>query len=1108
MLKMDCNYIIKLPNGKDVKILANFGLLETNDELKAILANTNEESYLGLVDYIEKLSNGVLSNTEITNIVLDNLNNLNNIIDEVNSKMEQSVDFKSFEKALYNYLLNDTTNSKFSNLNEVLNTPISLKYFKDISSSGILGQTNINAQHEKIRADILSNSGYNGVVLRDIDSFFKSIKRKNPSLYFSNVLLANNNSLGINSSNIENYTIYNDGNYASLFLGLFKRIASNLNSDSLKEEFGDENFFNTSLEEGAIKLSGFEELLMSKDPRSKAKINKAIDLVVKYLDSGNSNLKDSIRELFVYLKPEIYLEESLQNTIVQEKFLQEEFDYENTFKNQEDSNYLDIVKEDLGKYYANQERITDNLYENLINKIKLREDLILLPLSENFKPYVLVTSIYKRDNGVRVTGLYKGLAGLETFKHTFKEGDNILYRSKEQARDPYIKGQVVELNEDTFSMKDKNGFSPKMLKYILSKGDTIGSKRVITGIYPDYVTTSGTNDSSPISYTSIESFKSKKLKDIVNFENTLNYKELNKYSQIDNPSLISEGDIIEDPTSDKGLLKIVLNVDDNKVWIYINSENGGFVKQIPKADISKIWSYSFNELTRNEMIELRDNFLAKESRDSTLSSFKDKNSAKSGDYFLIESNGSLQYGKILDSNTGKSILYDSTLNIVNYNDLDNLTFYTPRNITSTYAISIIRANSWKINILNKPSPTNVPVRYVVPKGTNLNKLFLLPNLYANIGQYKDTNVELKEDEIDITDQIKLMIYESGKDMEGNQLYAEKENINSNIYKRNLDGLNRVYKFSDLDESVKRALNPLQKGVYFRVFKGSNIDQNLYRIIRTTDNSVIAHYNRLNNEGKLLTFEKEFSIDDLLKSKVSGDSYYPDKSIAALYTQYGNRNFKNMIEAIADESSVDEIIRKNSINRLIDKMKDTFSELGINVKKGEEGFLDTQKAKIESNLDGTLSIVLNTKNGDYSDLVHENLHIYLTLLRYNSLEEYNNLLNTALNEDLDLDLSTKEEMLVEKIIKLNKGDNTFLFNNLKDFMFSLAGVVRKYINPEYRFDLNNIVNNPIGFLNTKMRNFYNIDEKNNNSPFYNMGLLASEPFLRKWIEENNIKLKCN
>ena len=109
--------------------------------------------------------------------------------------------------------------------------------------------------------------------------------------------------------------------------------------------------------------------------------------------------------------------------------------------------------------------------------------------------------------------------------------------------------------------------------------------------------------------------------------------------------------------------------------------------------------------------------------------------------------------------------------------------------------------------------------------------------------------------------------------------------------------------------------------------------------------------------------------------------------------------------------------------------------------------------------------------------------------------------------MDADVSVKEEWVVDKIVELSQGRNTFLYNNLKGFLHSMTDIITEYINPEYKFDLASVVHNPIEFLNKTMREFYGISKENSEHPFYNMGLLTAEPILRQWMARNDVKLKC-
>jgi hypothetical protein len=161
---------------------------------------------------------------------------------------------------------------------------------------------------------------------------------------------------------------------------------------------------------------------------------------------------------------------------------------------------------------------------------------------------------------------------------------------------------------------------------------------------------------------------------------------------------------------------------------------------------------------------------------------------------------------------------------------------------------------------------------------------LLPNNYANVGQYKDAKYINPKTEIDITDQIVQMLEAKGVDVPGGKVYSVKMNANSNLYMRNLDTLNRVSNFNLLPSDVKHELNPIHKGVYFSIFKGNSIGNEIYRVYRVVDDVVTAHYNRINNMGQLLTFEKTFSMKTLLASKTMADVLSPEGSIASLFLQ--------------------------------------------------------------------------------------------------------------------------------------------------------------------------------------------------------------------------------
>ncbi|MDD4624110.1 MAG: hypothetical protein PHX40_01930 [Bacilli bacterium] len=77
-----------------------------------------------------------------------------------------------------------------------------------------------------------------------------------------------------------------------------------------------------------------------------------------------------------------------------------------------------------------------------------------------------------------------------------------------------------------------------------------------------------------------------------------------------------------------------------------------------------------------------------------LSSFVDKSKVKKNDYFIADKDGKILYGKVINSFNGKSIILNdsSTYSTINFKDLDDIIFYTDRDIKSPYALSIIRMN--------------------------------------------------------------------------------------------------------------------------------------------------------------------------------------------------------------------------------------------------------------------------------------------------------------------------------------------------------------------------------------------------------------------------------
>ena len=94
-----------------------------------------------LVDYILKETNSEMSREFIIKTVSDNMDNLDNIINEINNNILNNSNQINFESSLATYFSEDK--ERVYNMQELLKTPLDLKYFKDISAVGLIGSTSI-----------------------------------------------------------------------------------------------------------------------------------------------------------------------------------------------------------------------------------------------------------------------------------------------------------------------------------------------------------------------------------------------------------------------------------------------------------------------------------------------------------------------------------------------------------------------------------------------------------------------------------------------------------------------------------------------------------------------------------------------------------------------------------------------------------------------------------------------------------------------------------------------------------------------------------------------------------------------------------------------------
>ena len=172
---------------------------------------------------------------------------------------------------------------------------------------------------------------------------------------------------------------------------------------------------------------------MSKDPENKALINKAINEVVNTISRNNPILKDAVVDLFVDLKPEIYVIEAQKSKLRNENLVNTENAFEREYKKRKKENFAWLMKlgNNMDQMYSPSQYEELDLYNFFSNNINLREDLIQVNINSKFKPYILVTAIVRSPNGVKIVGeriKKDGTVGMIT--HTVRNGTKVYYRKK------------------------------------------------------------------------------------------------------------------------------------------------------------------------------------------------------------------------------------------------------------------------------------------------------------------------------------------------------------------------------------------------------------------------------------------------------------------------------------------------------------------------------------------------------------------------------------------------------------------------------------------------------------------------------------------------------
>lgn len=1062
---MNCNYIIKTPDGGEIIIPAKFGLIEPDqsitDGIEALKKLTKDndaraEKLFSLTSSIQKVSPQQITREMITNIIEENIDNLDNVVPTINKLINGLGDYVDLKSAIYSYIKSGKNN--LSKLKTALKKSYIPEYFSGLSMEGVLGVTTLKEQLDRVEGNSYENIefGFPNIIPEKLGVFIKgfinSQHEELKKIFKAKTLLGTKSSLGTRAFNVEGFTFFNQNDDLSLFQGLFKRAASNVDKKDLFEIIKKHNelnpelsikiddfenfdvfkFFNGSIgKDGKLTLGVFD-IIFDKSDNQKIKglIDNIINLVTNYISPENTKLNKSAKVLFWELNPETYGSNALEKELAQETFIANELKIELSYKNKVKADFLEKISNSKDKYFAEAESFITDLWDNSKRNITINQDIVQFPVDKNINPYCVVTAMFPRPKGVMMYGVYKNQFGdVERLQHYFVEGEKITYRKREESPDQYIAEEQVPITgtqvalPEPYITENKNvafvdatEMSSSLKKSLLSKGDTINGRYLVIGVQPGSVTIKdkSNNRISTVSYKRIKSILSTKAKQSVDLSTKINFRD---YSPISDISTISKGDFYRD--EEVNFFKQVLFEDESNVYSFIPGKEAGtlIIKPYPKEKIKVAYAYTFGSTNIDELDKVSKQFKMIGKRGATMSSFTNIGDAKENDYFTYtNSKGSIEIGKVINTKNNKGIVYNPNskkFETIDYSAVKDITFLTDRDISSNYSMTIARVNDWNIQALDEISASKSPAykeaRYVIPITANPKDLILLPSNYATVGQYIDMNTPIEASQKDATEDILRLIQERGMDTTGLKLYLKTEDAagKSNSYERNLYSLHRITRFGDLDLETKKNLNIIQPGVYFSLYREGDIDSNIYRVMEVSNDIVTAHLNKFSN-GKLITTERRFKVSELLAQKVIGEDKNPVNSIAKLYLQYGNKKFNIVTKTIKDKLNTQP--NQRSVNTIMSKMSEVFSSLGIGVKRvnADEGnFEHGQRAKIETSVDESgktsVNILLNDNAGlDNEGLagaaVHETLHVYLTLLRYKNPELYDLCINSVFTDE--------------------------------------------------------------------------------------------------------------
>ena len=544
---MACNYFIKLPNGGEIKIPANFEKINPNDadansginilkdfsteQIAKYRADPKSSKDISdAIDTIVKiLYDKTPSDFNATNLryyVERNLEAPDKIISELNDSIEKLGTPENIEKALRTYI---RRNPKLIEKHIAdLSKEVTPRYFQGVNTIEVIGKSSLKTELNRIKASINENTenAFSNGINYNLKTFLEGVKGfvgvDANKLLPINTRIAENNTL-----NIDDFTFYQQNNNLSLFLGIFKKIAAKLSPEELKpilakanlntkvkfkfdlDNFDSNTFFNGKFEKdkfGNDKFidGDFHELFNYSSMKSI--IDEIISAVGNSIGDKLRNPKkkflvNEMKYLFFHLDPSVYGKKFFTDEKIQEQFMNNEYSKEIEFRNKIRAERIALLKSgsDTEKNFSQPYVIKNNLYEQAKNNLSIGDDLIKFP-SKEFKNglWGVVTEIIPKANGVQVRGVSMNFTKqVISHEYTFSEpipggsiGESLTYRKYEIAPDPEDPNNPISSIDLKTSLITApiEGMPQELVKKLVRRGSVIASgtkgQLLVHGVYP------------------------------------------------------------------------------------------------------------------------------------------------------------------------------------------------------------------------------------------------------------------------------------------------------------------------------------------------------------------------------------------------------------------------------------------------------------------------------------------------------------------------------------------------------------------------------------------------------------------------------------------------